>query len=454
MDRPMQPWADCPEVVDPPSPLLLDAIGDLLDGGASTALATGMNGDLLLQAILSVIPLVLFVCDRDGRLLLSSGAALTARGYRAGAGVGTSLPERYAARPAVLRCLRRALAGEASALVAEEAGRRYDTRYLPWRADDGRVIGVVGIALDITARQRSADRIALVSAVAGVLGAAECLDDALAPLVRLLCEHLGWDIGAAWTREGDLLRCRFLHEASGTGAKADGEGGGADFALVTRSLRLAPGDSLVGRAWEGRGPLWLADVTTEPGFQRALAARRAHLHGAMALPLDDGRRPCAVLEFFDRAVRERDHDTLALLEVIGAQVRQFLGRLEAEEALLVGERRLEQILARAPILLFACDQAGRITLYEGSGLAGQGHLPGELLGRSIEELHGGDASVAAMLCRALGGKEVTATVCLGGVAHSLHLVPERRDGAVIGVLGIATPTPKNARAHPEERPRR
>ncbi len=57
---------------------------------------------------------------------------------------------------ASLAAHRRALAGEAVSYEQEWAGRVYQAHVEPLRARDGQLIGTIGVALDITDRERAA----------------------------------------------------------------------------------------------------------------------------------------------------------------------------------------------------------------------------------------------------------------------------------------------------------
>ncbi|MCB0154197.1 MAG: PAS domain-containing protein, partial [Anaerolineae bacterium] len=61
-----------------------------------------------------------------------------------------------------------------------------------------------------------------------------------------------------------------------------------------------------------------------------------------------------------------------------------------------GERRFQTIVNNAPIIIFAIDKAGMITLSEGQGLQALGHKPGEVVGQSVFKLY--ENSPAVLEC--------------------------------------------------------
>ncbi|MBI2496785.1 MAG: PAS domain S-box protein [Opitutae bacterium] len=109
-----------------------------------------------LETILAHTPIVLFALDARGVFTLSEGAGLAALGLRPGAVVGQSAFDLYAARPDIISDLKRGLAGETFTSQPEVDGVVFELRGAPVREADGRVTGMIGVALDVTARAQAA----------------------------------------------------------------------------------------------------------------------------------------------------------------------------------------------------------------------------------------------------------------------------------------------------------
>ena len=112
-----------------------------------------------MRTVVSNAPVVLFALDRDGVCTLSEGRGLAALGRRPGAGVGSSIFEVYRAVPPVLAAVRRALGGEAHTTVVVIRGIAFETRYTPLYDAAGVVTGVIGVATDVTERQRLEEKL-------------------------------------------------------------------------------------------------------------------------------------------------------------------------------------------------------------------------------------------------------------------------------------------------------
>jgi len=117
------------------------------------------------------------------------------------------------------------------------------------------------------------------------------------------------------------------------------------------------------------------------------------------------------------------------------------------------EERLGLVIGHAPIVLFALDPRGTITLSEGQGLAALRHRPGEtMVGRSIFEVYRDAPAVLDHARRALGGEAFTATTRVLGATFETYFAPLRdADGALAGAIGVALDITARARAEREAR---
>jgi PAS domain S-box-containing protein len=118
----------------------------------------------LLRTVLNSVPLTIFATDEKGMFTLSEGKGLESIGLRSGQHVGISALEVYGAIPVRQQdgqlingqdAIRRALAGETLTAFTEMLGAHFENRVGPLRDPAGNIIGIVGVALDITERKRA-----------------------------------------------------------------------------------------------------------------------------------------------------------------------------------------------------------------------------------------------------------------------------------------------------------
>lgn len=107
-----------------------------------------------LRLVVTNAPIVLFALDHTGRFTLSEGRGLAVLGLKPGQVVGQSVFDVYHEQPALLANVRRALEGHdfTSTDVLRPSGLVWEIHWSPFRDDAGKLLGVVGVATDVTAR--------------------------------------------------------------------------------------------------------------------------------------------------------------------------------------------------------------------------------------------------------------------------------------------------------------
>ncbi|HMA16906.1 MAG TPA: PAS domain S-box protein, partial [Thermoanaerobaculia bacterium] len=108
-----------------------------------------------LRTLVANVPVVLFAIDRDGTFTHSEGRGLEILGLKPGEVVGRSVWEVYRKFPDILDHVRRALSGDAHTAVVRLGENSFETRYAPYSDGDGRVVGVIGVAIDVTEQRRA-----------------------------------------------------------------------------------------------------------------------------------------------------------------------------------------------------------------------------------------------------------------------------------------------------------
>ena len=119
-------------------------------------------------------------------------------------------------------------------------------------------------------------------------------------------------------------------------------------------------------------------------------------------------------------------------------VRDVTEHRRAEEALHESERLLRSVVTNAPIVLFAVDKDGKITLREGRALEAVGSKPREGVGQSVFDFHRDAQPVLDNVRRALTGETFTDTVEIRGVTFETHYAPVRdANDEVQGIIGVS-----------------
>jgi len=109
----------------------------------------------LLRKIVANVPIVVWAVDADGRFMLSEGKGLTALGLKPGEVVGRPVAEVYRDVPEIISCTQRALEGESLTAIAAVNGVLFEAWYSPLRDRAGQIVGVAGVAIDVTQREQA-----------------------------------------------------------------------------------------------------------------------------------------------------------------------------------------------------------------------------------------------------------------------------------------------------------
>lgn len=116
-----------------------------------------------LRVLIDQLPAILWVTDRDLRYTSSVGQGLRLLGLRPNEVVGTSLDEYFSSIDAYdggvsVRAHQNALKGISSSYEAQRKGYWFECHVEPLHDVRGRIVGVIGLAVDVTERKRAERR--------------------------------------------------------------------------------------------------------------------------------------------------------------------------------------------------------------------------------------------------------------------------------------------------------
>ncbi len=189
----------------------------------------------------------------------------------------------------------------------------------------GRFQGYRGIAKDVTASKRAELLLKLEHSVARCLAEADTAGEALQAVLRAICETEGWDTGRYFRVDEQAGVLRFSESWALPHLAAQ------KFIEGSRDVVFRPGVGLSGMAWQSGQPVWSDDTATDPRVAQAGLSRAAGSHGAFIFPVISDGKTLGVAAFSSGKVREPDERLLQAVDVIGAQIGQFVQRKEAEE---------------------------------------------------------------------------------------------------------------------------
>src|SRR6202008_2250180 len=108
-----------------------------------------------LRTVVGSAALILFATDKNGIFTLCEGEGLKSLSLEPGQLVGQSVFDVYADSPKVGENIRRALSGESFTSAVDVSGFVFDVRFSPLTDERENVLGVIGVATNITDQRRA-----------------------------------------------------------------------------------------------------------------------------------------------------------------------------------------------------------------------------------------------------------------------------------------------------------
>ncbi|MGH9035328.1 MAG: putative bifunctional diguanylate cyclase/phosphodiesterase [Acidimicrobiia bacterium] len=219
----------------------------------------------------------------------------------------------------------------------------------------------------------------LLKAIAVAANEAATVEEALQRALDEVCTYTGWAVGHVYLPDGPgmLVPTPLWH-------LEDDELSGFREATAETPLPLNIG--LPGRVAASGRPAWVPDVTTDPNFPRAEAARQVGIRAALGFPVLLDGEVVAVLEFFTRERLDPDEPLLELATHLGTQLSRVVERRRAEDALRAGEERLRAVIETAGDAFIGMDDAGLVTDWNRQAERAFGWSREEAIGQRVADL--------------------------------------------------------------------
>jgi two-component system cell cycle sensor histidine kinase/response regulator CckA len=168
-------------------------------------------------------------------------------------------------------------------------------------------------------------------------------------------------------------------------------------------------------------------------FVQALARRTTVVVDDIVIERADGRSVQV------RAFAKPIFDAAGEVRLVAVAFIDITAEVNIAAAQAVTQHKLHMALQHAPIVLFATDVDGVVTVSEGAALGRMGFKSGELVGASLHDLYKDNPQVLAENQRALAGETFTGVYDLGNIVLETWLSPMRGPGGEIGgVIGVST----------------
>jgi len=168
-------------------------------------------------------------------------------------------------------------------------------------------------------------------------------------------------------------------------------------------------------------------------FVRALVAAALVVVDDIVIHRRDGRR------VYVRAFGKPMRDAIGTITHIAIVFFDITREVESERARVKAEEQLSDVVAHAPVVLFAFDRRGIFTVSQGRALEVLGAKPHEAIGHSVFERFAEVPEIARHARRALAGESVVYTVEVRATVFETWLTPRRDEaGEIVGAIGVST----------------
>jgi PAS domain S-box-containing protein len=269
-------------------------------------------------------------------------------------------------------------------------------------------VGAVVAIRDMTELRQAEDELRLLQTTTALISAAETLEEAVANVIREVCQESGWVAGEMWIPGDDCAR---LELAPGWWAAAPEME--AFFVEASAPQTMGPGEGLPGLVWETRRPAWIDVVTTRRQGPRIDTARQVGFVAGVAMPVLAEGEVVAVLGFFADHRRTEDDRWTDVLAAIAAQLGPVLLRKRAEDEL--SRQAIELARSNADLRLFAELTAHELqqplhAIVRMLAQAVEGEADGALLETALSSAQRLQDSIEGLLRYASVGKTQTQTI--------------------------------------------
>ena len=326
------------------------------------------------------------VLDHQGRIITANHALEVMLGVGAAGGLrGRTIPSlAYPPDEELARAAVRAV------LVDGLERRQVDARWvriysreLIWGTWDlslvrdgrGRPELAIAMVRDLTQMKRSEHERRFFEFMFKLIGEADSSHQVLTAAVQTICHFTRCAMGQVWLPAGGVLVCSPSWYHSGYGFEK--------LHAASEQVNYAVGDGLPGLAWAKGQPQLLADIRDSGRFDRAVAAQRAGVREAMAVPVTGTNGVVAVLELFVTHERAGEPGRLERIAKVAGELGPLVERRRAEEALQASQERFQAVTQAAVDAIVSADSSGRLLTWNSGAERMFGWAAEEVVGKPL-----------------------------------------------------------------------
>ncbi|WP_204103860.1 MULTISPECIES: ATP-binding protein [Spirulina sp. CCY15215] len=197
-----------------------------------------------------------------------------------------------------------------------------------------------GVIIEITSLKQTELELRLLLAATQAINRARYFQDAIAVILPLFCQTIGWDVAEAWIpidqgRNLQSVRGGYVSKPSFQ-----------DFLHRSQEIDWVPNIGFAGKIYASQKPEWIEDVScaNKEDFHRQEMAEQFGLKACFGIPILKNKRVLAILMFFKTTSLACDLHLVDIVNVVAAQLGEFMQRKRAEEKALKKTRQLREAM--------------------------------------------------------------------------------------------------------------
>ncbi len=247
---------------------------------------------------------------------------------------------------------------------------------------------------EIADRKQVEQEISLLQTITQAITEARDFDDAIAIILRKVCETVGWSFAEAWIpdKKANLLKISPSWYCSRSELKC--------FREESEAFAFPYNVGKPGRVWATKQPKWTEDVCKLDGaaFLRKKIAQAVGLKAALGVPMIANDEVIAVFVFFDSSVHAENSQMVDLVASVAAQLGLMIERKRADDALRSSMATNRAILNAIPDLIFRIDRKGIFVNFKAAKEKNLLTPEKEFLGKHVNDVFPQDIASSILNC--------------------------------------------------------
>ncbi|MBP0011813.1 MAG: response regulator [Roseofilum sp. SBFL] len=151
-------------------------------------------------------------------------------------------------------------------------------------------------------------------------------ENAIAQIIKSICDRIFWDYGEAWLPQEETQTLSYLPNPFATHPTLK------PFCKLSSTLEFQAGEGLPGKIWQNQTLEWIQDITQAPGepYTRQSLAVQIGLKCAFGMPILVNQKVMAILVFYQTQITPCQLNIVALVQAIGSQISFLIQRKQSE----------------------------------------------------------------------------------------------------------------------------